>query len=135
MPRSSRRSLRPRRRATVEPQPDGLPKTGLFTEPIRVTLLQALEPEILEDGSRRVTFRVEVKDADDQRCSDLAIDARVTGPERTATVQVVTDLFGRARIRMTGPAGRYELEILEVAAKALQWAAGDGPRTASVTVR
>lgn len=135
MPRSSRRSLRPRRRATVEPQPDGLPKTGLFTEPIRITLLHALEPEILEDGARRVTFRIEVKDAEGKRCSDLAVDARVTGPERTATVQVVTDLFGRARIRMSGPPGRYDLEVLDVAARALQWAAEEGPRTATVEVR
>ncbi len=120
---------------TPEQQPDGLPKTGLFTEPIRVTMLEALEPELVEDGARRVTFRVEVKDAEGRRCSDLAVDARITGPERSAKVQVVTDLFGRARIRMTGPAGTYELELLEVAAKALEWAADQGPRLVRVTVR
>lgn len=130
-----RRRLRPRRSLVPEPQPDGLPKTGLFTEPIRVTMLEALEPELLEAGARRVTFRVEVKDAEGRRCSDLAIDATVTGPERSATVQVVTDLFGRARIRMSGPAGTYSLELLEVAAKALAWDATAGPRRARVEVR
>jgi hypothetical protein len=130
-----RRRLRPRRHVTPEPQPDGLPKTGLFAEPIRVTMLEVLEPELVEQDQRRVTFRLEVKDAEGKRCSDLAVDARVTGPERSATVQVVTDLFGRARIRMTGPAGTYELELLEVAAKALQWAADQGPRRARVVVR
>jgi hypothetical protein len=133
MPRGLRRPPR-RRQLTPEPQPDGLPKTGLFTEPIRVTALEALEPETLDDGLRRVTFRIEVKDADGKRCSDLAVDAHVTGPERSATVQVVTDLFGRARIRMTGPPGRYEVEILEVAAKALAWDTEAGPRTQQVGV-
>ncbi|MFP4310563.1 MAG: Ig-like domain-containing protein [Nitriliruptoraceae bacterium] len=130
-----RRRLRPRRSLTPEPQPDGLPKAGLFAEPLRVTMLEALEPELVEDGQRRVTFRVEVKDAEGKRCSDLAIDARVTGPERSATVQVVTDLFGRARVRMTGPPGSYELELLEVAAKALRWDAAAGPRRARLDVR
>ncbi|MFU8839661.1 MAG: hypothetical protein ACNA8R_02940 [Nitriliruptoraceae bacterium] len=133
MPRGPRR-LRRRRHLTPEPQPDGLPKTGLFSEPIRVTLLESLEPETLDDGTRRVTFRLEVKDADGKRCSDLAVDARVDGPHRSATVQVTTDLFGRARIRMTGPPGRYELEVLEVAAKALRWAADEGPRHVAADV-
>lgn len=133
MSRGSRR-LRRRRHLTPELQPDGLPKTGLFSEPIRITALEALEPETLEDGARRVTFMLEVKDADGRRCSDLAIDARVEGPERSASVQVTTDLFGRARIRMSGPPGRYELEILEVAAKALRWAADEGPRHVDAAV-
>jgi hypothetical protein len=133
VPRGPHR-LRRRRQLTPEPQPDGLPKSGLFTEPIRVTSLEVLEPETLDDGARRVTFRIEVKDADDKRCSDLAVDARVAGPERSATVQVTTDLFGRARVRMSGPPGRYELEVLEVAAKALRWAADEGPRQAHIEV-
>lgn len=128
------RRLRRRRHLTTEPQPDGLPKTGLFSEPIRITSLEALEPETLDDGARRVTFRIEVKDADGKRCSDLAVDAHIGGPERRATVQVTTDLFGRARIRMSGPPGRYELEVLEVAAKALRWAADEGPRRADIEV-
>jgi hypothetical protein len=130
--RGPRRRRRPQ--VTVETQPDGLPKTGLFAEPLVVTALEPLEPEHLEDGRWRVTFRVEVRDAEGKRCSDLAVDARVTGPERSATVQVTTDLFGRARIRMTGPVGRYELSLLEVAAKALRWDGEAGPRHAAIEV-
>lgn len=125
---------RKRRQLTLERQPDDLPKRGLFTEPIRITRLEALAPEVLEDGTTRVTFLVEVKDAQDQRCSDLAVDARVAGPERTATVQGTTDMFGRVRIRMTGPPGRYGIEVLAVAAKGLEWDAAAGPTTAGQDV-
>jgi hypothetical protein len=97
------RRRRRRRQVVLERHPDDLPKRGLFTEPIRITRLEALEPETQEDGTTRVTFLVEVKDAEDKRCSDLAVDARVSGPERTATVQGATDMFGRVRVRMTGP--------------------------------
>lgn len=125
---------RKRRQLTLERQPDDLPKRGLFTEPIRITRLEALAPEVLEDGTTRVTFLVEVKDADDRRCSDLAVDARVDGPERTATVQGTTDMFGRVRMRMAGPAGRYGIEVLAVAAKGLDWDADAGPTTAALEV-
>jgi len=123
-----------RQRVELEPQPDDLPKTGLFAEPIRITRLDVLDPEPQVDGRTRVTFLVEVKDAEDKRCSELAVDARVTGPERTSTVQPTTDLFGRVRIRMTGPPGAYELEVLEVAAKGLAWDAEAGPRTTGTVV-
>ena len=123
-----------RQRVELEPQPDDLPKTGLFAEPIRITRLDVLDPEPRGDGQTRVTFLVEVKDAEDKRCSELAVDARVTGPERTSMVQPTTDLFGRVRIRMTGPPGAYELEVLEVAAKGLVWDAEAGPRTTSTVV-
>ena len=131
MIRGARRRRRPR--VTLERQPDGLPKTGLFAEPVRVTRLDALDPELVEDGRHRVTFQVEVKDAEGRRCSDLAVDARITGPERAATVQGTTDMFGRVRIRMTGPAGEYHLEVLEVAAKGLDFDRDAGPTTATVT--
>ena len=131
MIRGARRRRRPR--VTLERQPDGLPKTGLFAEPVRVTSLDALDPELVEDGRHRVTFQVEVKDAEGRRCSDLAVDARITGPERAATVQGTTDMFGRVRIRMTGPAGEYHLEVLEVAAKGLDFDRDAGPTTATVT--
>jgi len=127
-------SRRRRRQVTLERQPDDLPKRGLFAEPIRITRLETLAPETLEDGRTRVTFLVEVKDADDRRCSDLAVDARVSGPERTATVQGTTDLFGRLRVRMTGPPGHYVIEVLSVAAKGLDWDASAGPTTAAQDV-
>lgn len=125
---------RRRRQVTLERQPDDLPKRGLFAEPIRITRLEALAPETLEDGRTRVTFLLEVKDADDRRCSDLAVDARVSGPERTATVQGTTDLFGRLRFRMTGPPGHYGIEVLAVAAKGLDWDADAGPTAAAQDV-
>lgn len=118
-----RRRRAPRRgvRHVLERQPDDLPKTGLFTEPIRVTMLEPLDVEILDDGQRRVTFVVEVKDAEDKRCSNLSVEACVTGPERSRTVQGTTDLFGRLRFRMAGPPGRYHIEVTDVAAFALAW--------------
>ncbi|MFO7778540.1 MAG: hypothetical protein R6V28_09325 [Nitriliruptoraceae bacterium] len=128
------RRRRRRRHITLERHPDDLPKRGLFTEPIRITRLEALEPETHEDGTTRVTFLIEVKDADDKRCSDLAVDARLSGPERTATVQGATDMFGRVRVRMAGPSGHYEIEVLDVAAKGLDWDATAGPTTAEQDV-
>lgn len=128
------RRRRRRRHLTLEQHPDDLPKRGLFTEPIRVTRLEALEPDTQADGTTRVTFLVEVKDADDKRCSDLAVDARVAGPDRTATVQGTTDMFGRVRIRITGRPGRYGIEVLAVAAKGLEWDAEAGPTTATQDV-
>jgi len=128
------RRRRRRRHITLEQHPDDLPKRGLFTEPIRVTRVEALEPESQADGTTRVSFLVEVKDADDKRCSDLAVDARVSGPQRTATVQGTTDMFGRVRMRMTGPPGHYGIEVLAVAAKGLEWDAEAGPTTAAQDV-
>ena len=141
---------RQRRQVQVERHPDDLPKRGLFTEPVRITRLDALQPEHLAaeaaddedvaDDARadaaqlRVTFLVEVKDAEDRRCSDLAVDARLEGPERTSVVQGATDMFGRVQIRMSGPPGRYHIEILEVAAKALAYDRDAGPSTASIEV-
>lgn len=119
---------------TLEPQPDDLPKTGLFAEPVRVTTLQVLDPEVLEDGRHRVTFLVEVRDADQRRCPDLAVEARVTGPERTRTVQGATDLFGRIRFRMASTAGDYHLEVTDVAAHGLAWDRDAGPSEATTTV-
>ena len=117
LPRRRRRSPE----VTLERQPDGLPKTGLFAEPIRVTTIEPLAVEELDDGEHRVTFLVEVKDAEDKRCSDLSVEARVSGPHRASTVQGTTDLFGRLRFRMAGPPGRYGIEVTDVAAYALRW--------------
>jgi hypothetical protein len=130
--RRLRRAVRPH--VQLERQPDDLPKTGLFVEPLRVTRLDSLEVEPMDARASRVTFMIEVRDAEDKRCSDIAVDARVTGPERAATVQATTDMFGRARFRMTGPAGPYAIELLEVAAKALAWDRDAGPTTAEALV-
>jgi len=128
------RRRRRRRHITLEQHPDDLPKRGLFTEPIRVTRVEALEPESQADGTTRVSFLVEVKDADDKRCSDLAVDARVSGPQRTATVQGTTDMFGRGRGRMAGPPGHHGIGVPAGPAKGLEWDAEAGPTTAAQDV-
>ncbi len=127
---------RRRRRGALQRHDDDLPKTGLFTEPVRVTRLEALEPERIDAATPtvRVTFLIEVKDAEDRRCSDLAVDARMTGPDRQGQVQGATDLFGRVKVQMTGPPGAYRIEVLEVAAKALAFDRAVGPLTADVEV-
>ena len=127
------RFRRRRRRPTPqrERQPDALPKSGLFTEPLQVAALDVLDGEVLEDGQHRATFRIEVRDVDGRRCPDVAVEAEVSGPERTRTVQGTTDLFGRIRFRMSGPAGRYDLRVTDVGAKGLAWNADAGPTTAT----
>ena len=128
----TRRTATPR--VTLERQRDDLPKTGLFAEPVRVTRLDALEPEVLDDGRHRVSFLVEVRDAEARRCPDLSVEARVSGPDRTRTVQGTTDLFGRIRFRMAGPAGTYRLEVTDVAAHGLAWDRAGGPVSGDTTV-
>ncbi len=126
--------LRRRPTVTLEQQPDALPKQGLFSEPVRVSDLRVLDPETLEDGSTRVSFMIEVRDADDQRCSEFSVEVRVTGPERSAVSQGTTDLFGRIRFRMTGPPGDYSIEVLDVGALGVPWDPDAGPREVSCTV-
>lgn len=101
------------------PVPDDMPKSGLFTEPIVVATLTPKDPEPLDDDRTRVVFRAVVKDAEGRRCPDLAVDATITGPERTATGTGTTDLMGAITFRMVGPAGRYVIRIDDVAAGAL----------------
>jgi hypothetical protein len=117
-----------RRRMTTETQPDGLPKRGLFAEPVRVTRLEALDPDADDEGVARATFLVEVKDAEDRRCSDLAVEARVTGPGRSRKVQGTTDMMGRIRFRMAAGSGDYRIELIDVAAGGLDWDPAAGPR-------
>ena len=133
--RRLRRALRPTPTLTLQRTPDGVPKHGFFTEPVRVSALEVLDPEQTDDGGQRVTFRVEVRDAEDRRCSELAVDARISGPERSRDVQAVTDLLGRVRVRMTGPPGDYRIEITDVAARGLAWDRDAGPRTAETSLR
>jgi hypothetical protein len=128
------RRRRRRPELELEVHPDDLPKTGLFAEPVRVASIAPLEPELLDDGRRRVTFLVEVRDAEDKRCSALAVEARVTGPERSRTVSGNTDLMGRLRFRMAGPAGAYRIEVLDVAASGLAFDPTLGVVTAATEV-
>lgn len=129
--RRRRRSRRPV--VTLERHPDDLPKRGLFTEPIRVTKLDALEPRMEADESL-VDFVVEVKDAEGRRCPDLAVEATVSGPVRSATVQGTTDMMGRLRFRMRGPRGRYHIAIGSIAPGGLDWDVEAGPREATIDV-
>ncbi len=129
------RHLRRRRRqaVTVERHPDELPKRGLFTEPIRVSRLDVLPIERLDGEQVRASFLVEVKDAEGRRCPDLAVEATVSGPERTATVQGNTDMMGRLRFRMAGPPGDYAIHLDLIAPGGLDWDTDAGPRTATTT--
>lgn len=114
-----RRRREPDPDAVLRAVPDDLPRSGLFAEPLRVERITVAEPEALDADTRRVTFTVLVRDADGKRCPDLAVEARIAGPERTADGTGNTDLMGRVRFRMSGPPGRYELTVLDVAAGAL----------------
>ncbi len=118
--------LRRWRRRRLDPStfvslPDSHPKRGLMAEPIRVARIDHEGTEELEDGVRRVTFRVDVLAADDARCPALSVEAKVTGPERARTVTGATDMLGRVRFRMSGPAGTYAITITDVAAGGLDW--------------
>lgn len=113
---------------TLRAVPDDLPRDQLFAQPLVVDHIDAKAPERLGDGSVRVHFVVRVRDAEDKRCPDLAVEVTLTGPERTAGGLLQTDMLGHAGFRMTGPPGTYRLTIDDVAAGALGW-----DRDASVT--
>lgn len=132
--------LRRLRRRRVDPStlvglPDSHPKRGLLAEPVRITRLEHEGTDVPDatpgaDGdapAHRVTFLLEVRAADDARCPAVAVEARVSGPERTRTVSGATDLLGRLRFRMSGPAGRYGIEVVDVAAGGLDWDRTAGP--------
>ena len=123
--------MRRLRRRRIDPEgliglPDSHPKRGLIAEPVRVARIEHADTEQLEDGTLRVTFLVEVRAADEARCPAVAVEARISGPERERTVSGATDLLGRVRFRMAGPAGSYRLEVLDVAAGGLDWDAETG---------
>lgn len=101
------------------PVPDDVPKRGLFAEPIVVSTLEAKDPEPLDQDRVRVTFRAVVKDAEGRRCPNLAVEATMTGPDRTASGTGTTDLMGAIRFRMAGPRGAYAIRIEDVAAGGL----------------
>ena len=93
--------------------------------------LESVTPDA--EGSK-VTFWLEVRDAEGRRCPDLAVEARVVGPERTATVIGNTDMLGRLKVRTSGPAGTYRIEVLDVAAGGLDWDRAAGPSSLEHTV-
>ena len=124
---------RPRAPVRVEPLADGVPRRGLFAELVRVAVL-AHERTDLEDAGAVVVFLVEVRDAEDRRCSDLAVEVRVTTPERGTTVVGTTDLMGRLRVRTRGPAGTYRVEVLDVAAGGLAFDPTAGPRVVETAI-
>ena len=113
---------------------DDVPKKGLFAEPVRVTDIRVEETEEESAGAYRVTFGVRVRDAEDRRAPNIAVEATVAGPERTGTGTAATDLLGRAKFRMRGPAGRYELTVQDVAAGGLEWDRDASELTAAVEV-
>jgi hypothetical protein len=137
MPRGG--PLRRLRRRRIDPDtltglPDSHPKRGLLAEPIRVARLELEGTERLEDGAVRVTFLLEVRAADEARCPNVAVEVRVEGPERQRTVSGATDLLGRIRFRVTGPPGRYRIDVLDVAAGGLDWDRGAAARSCAVDV-
>ena len=100
--------------------PDDLPKDRLFAAPIEVFRLTVRDPEVLEDGRVRVGFKGSVRDAEGKRCPELAVEARIEGPERTGEGMAWTNLLGAFEFQMEGPPGTYRCEVLDVAAGALR---------------
>lgn len=129
-PRRRRRTL-PDELVKVE---DSHPKDGLFTQPLVVASLVAGDPEPRDDGTVRVTFRAVVKDADGRRCPDVAVDATIDGPERSASGTATTDLMGAVRFRMSGPSGTYAVRVDDVAAGGLAWDPDASATTAHLEV-
>lgn len=111
---------------------DSHPKDGLFRQPLVVAALTAADVEERGDGQVRATFRATIKDAEGRRCPDVAVEATIVGPERTATGSATTDLMGAVRFRMTGPAGSYRFTVDDVAAGGLEWDRDAGPTTTTV---
>lgn len=111
--------------------PDDLPRDMLFAQPLVCEVTGA--EERLDDGEVRATFRVLVRDANGKRCPDLAVEARVRGPERTALGETTTSMLGLATFRMQGPPGTYTVEVTDVAAHALEWDVAASTTEAVVT--
>ena len=115
------------------PLADTLPRRGLFAEPIVITAL-AFESVAPAPEGTTVTFGLEVRDAEGRRCPDIAVEVRVVAPGRTSTVVGNTDMLGRLKVRTTGPAGPYRIEVLDVAAGGLAWDRDGGPTDVEHTV-
>lgn len=112
--------------------PDMVPKRHLYEEPLHVESIEALPPERVDHDALRVTFWVNVRDSAGQAGRDLAVEARIVGPERAGEGMANTDEHGQVRFRMTGPPGRYRCEILDIAAGAIDVRRDDPPNVASL---
>lgn len=98
--------------------PDDLPRDQLFTQPLTCDVTGSAETH---GDQHRVVFKVTVRDATGKRCPDLFVEARISGPERSATGDATTSMLGAATFRMKGPAGHYAIEVTDLAAGALEW--------------
>lgn len=98
--------------------PDDLPRDDLFSQPLVCDVTGSAQTH---DDTHRVVFKVVVRDADGRRCPDLFVEARIDGPERSATGDTTTSMLGTATFRMDGPAGHYQIEVTDIAAGALAW--------------
>lgn len=116
-----------RRAITVERQPDDLPKSGLFQAPIRIAELRPYAVDADVDGTVRVTFLLEVRDAEDRRCPDFFVAVRVQGPDRSVAADGTTDMLGRIQFRMSGPPGTYAIDVDDVGAGGIAWDRDAGP--------
>ena len=103
-----------------ETLPDMVPKRQLYEEPVRVESIEALPPEPVDERRFRVTFWVNVRDAVGEAVRELAVEARIIGPERTGHGVANTDEHGQVRFRMTGPTGHYRCEITDIGAGAIE---------------
>lgn len=99
------------------PVPDDHPKDAFFTSPLRVTDLRTRVED--HEGGVRVSFLATVKDAEDKRCPEVAVHARVRGPHREATGMGHTSMLGTVTFRMSGPPGDYTCQVEDVAGGAL----------------
>lgn len=96
---------------------DDHPKDAFFTRPLRVT---ELSTQVEDRGEGvRVSFVATVKDAVGRRCPEMAVHARVVGPQRDATGMGHTSMMGTVTFRMSGPRGDYRCVIEDVAGGAL----------------
>lgn len=109
-------------------------RRGWIVPPVSVVDLEALPAEELADGHYRITFWVNVRDAAGQAGRDLAVDARISGPERTAEGSAPADEHGQVRFRMSGPAGTYRCEVLDVGAGGVEVRRGDDGLMASTEI-